>query len=38
MTEDQIVDAGLTNSFDSQVRNPATTNERFIRQLVQELQ
>ena len=38
MTEDQIVAAGLTNVFDSQVRNPGTTNERFIRQLVQELQ
>ncbi len=38
MTEDQIVAAGLTNAFDSQVRNPGTTNERFIRQLVQELQ
>ncbi|MDA1185469.1 MAG: MBL fold metallo-hydrolase [Acidobacteria bacterium] len=38
MTEDQIVAAGLTNTFDSQVRNPGTTNERFIRQLVQELQ
>ena len=36
MTEDQIVDAGLTDEFDSQVRNPGTTNERFIRQLVQE--
>ena len=30
MTEDQIVAAGLTNVFDSQVRNPGTTNERFI--------
>ena len=38
MTADQIVAAGLTNEFDSQVRNPGTTNERFIRQLVQELQ
>ena len=38
MTEDQIVAVGLTNAFDSQVRNPGTTNERFIRQLVQELQ
>ena len=38
MTEDQIVAAGLTNAFDSQVRNPGTTNERFVRQLVQELQ
>ena len=38
MTEDQIVGVGLTNAFDSQVRNPGTTNERFIRQLVQELQ
>ena len=38
MTEDQIVAAGLTAAFDSQVRNPGTTNERFIRQLVQELQ
>jgi cyclase len=37
MTEDQILAAGLTNVFDSQVRNPGTTNERFIRQLVQEL-
>jgi len=37
MTEDQIVAAGLTNAFDSQVRSPGTTNERFIRQLVQEL-
>ncbi len=37
MTEDQIVAAGLTNAFDSQVANPGTTNERFIRQLVQEL-
>ena len=38
MTEDQIVAAGLTNVFDSRVRNPGTTNERLIRQLVQELQ
>ena len=38
MTEDQIVAAGLTDAFDSQIRNPGTTNERFIRQLVQELQ
>ena len=38
MTADQIVAEGLTNAFDSQVRNPGTTNERFIRQLVQELQ
>ena len=38
MTEDQIVAAGLTDAFDSSVRNPGTTNERFIRQLVQELQ
>ena len=38
MTEEQIVEAGLTNPFDAQVRNPGTTNERFIRQLVQELQ
>ena len=38
MTEDQIVAAELTNAFDSQVRNPGTTNERFVRQLVQELQ
>ena len=38
MTEDEIVAAGLTNAFDSEVRNPGTTNERFIRQLVQELQ
>ena len=38
MSEDEIVAAGLTNTFDSQVRNPGTTNERFIRQLVQELQ
>ncbi len=38
MTEDQIVAAGLTDGFDSQVRNPGTTNERFIRQLVQQLQ
>ena len=38
MTEDQILTAGLTNAFDAQVRNPGTTNERFIRQLVQELQ
>jgi cyclase len=38
MDEDQIVAAGLTDAFDSQVRNPGTTNERFIRQLVQELQ
>ena len=38
MTEEQIVAAGLTDEFDSQVRNPGTTNERFIRQLVQELQ
>ena len=38
MTEDQIVAAGLTNAFDAQVNNPGTTNERFIRQLVQELQ
>ena len=38
MTEDQIVAAGLTDAFDAQVRNPGTTNERFIRQLVQELQ
>jgi len=37
MTEDQIVAAGPTSVFDSQVRNPGTTNERFIRQLVQEL-
>ena len=37
MTEDQIVAAGLTDAFDAQVRNPGTTNERFIRQLVQEL-
>ncbi len=37
MTEDQIVAAGLTDVFDSEVRNPGTTNERFIRQLVQEL-
>ncbi len=38
MTEDRIVAAGLTDAFDSQIRNPGTTNERFIRQLVQELQ
>jgi len=38
MTEDQIIAAGLTNAFDSEVRNPGTTNERFIRQLIQELQ
>ena len=38
MTEDQIVAAGLTDAFDAQVRNPGTTNERFIRQLVQGLQ
>ena len=38
MTEDQIVAAGLTGRVDSQVRNPGMTNERFIRQLVQELQ
>jgi cyclase len=38
MTDDQIVAAGLTNAFDAQVTNPGTTNERFIRQLVQELQ
>ena len=38
MTEDQIVAAGLTNAFDAQVNEPGTTNERFIRQLVQELQ
>jgi glyoxylase-like metal-dependent hydrolase (beta-lactamase superfamily II) len=38
MTEDQIVAANLTADFDSQVLNPGTTNERFIRQLVQELQ
>ena len=37
MTEDQIVAAGLTRAFDAQVRNPGTSNERFIRQLVQEL-
>jgi glyoxylase-like metal-dependent hydrolase (beta-lactamase superfamily II) len=37
MTEDQIVVAGLTKAFDAQVRNPGTSNERFIRQLVQEL-
>jgi cyclase len=38
MTEDQIVAAGLTQAFDAQVNEPGTTNERFIRQLVQELQ
>ena len=38
MTDDQIVGAGLTKAFDLKVRNPGTTNERFIRQLVQELQ
>jgi len=38
MTEDQIVAAGLTDAFDAQVNTPGTTNERFIRQLVQELQ
>jgi len=38
MTEDQIVAAGLTNAFDAHVNNPGTTNERFIRQLVQDLQ
>jgi len=38
MTEDQIVAAGLTDAFDSRILNPGTTNERFIRQLVQELQ
>ena len=38
MSEDQIVAAGLTDAFDAQVNTPGTTNERFIRQLVQELQ
>jgi glyoxylase-like metal-dependent hydrolase (beta-lactamase superfamily II) len=38
MTEDQIAAAGLTDDFDSGVLNPGTTNERFIRQLVQDLQ
>lgn len=38
MTEDQIVAAGLTADFDGAVLNPGTTNERFVRQLVQELQ
>jgi len=37
MTEAQIVAAGLTDAFDAQVNSPGTTNERFIRQLVQEL-
>lgn len=38
MTEDEIAAAGLTADYDSRVLNPGTTNERFIRQLVQELQ
>lgn len=38
MTEDQIVARRLTDAFDSEILNPGTTNERFIRQLVQELQ
>lgn len=38
MTEDEIAAEGLTRDFDSGVLNPGTTNERFIRQLVQELQ
>jgi hypothetical protein len=38
MCEDAIVAANLTADYDSRVRNPGTTNERFIRQLVQELQ
>ena len=31
-------DLALYLAFDAQVRNPGTTNERFLRQLVQELQ
>lgn len=38
LTEDEIAAAGLTSDYDSRVLNPGTTNERFIRQLVQELQ
>lgn len=38
MTEDEIAAAGLTADYDSRVLNPGTTNERFVRQLVQELQ
>jgi hypothetical protein len=38
MSEDEIAAARLTDDFDADVLNPGTTNERFIRQLVQELQ
>jgi glyoxylase-like metal-dependent hydrolase (beta-lactamase superfamily II) len=38
MSEDEIAAARLTDDFDADVQNAGTTNERFIRQLVQELQ